>query len=218
MAALYEKYRPQTWGEVVGQDKAIKKIQANIKSEGVAGNAFWLSGASGTGKTTLAYLIASEICDKANIREYIGDELSLSALREMEDASHYFAMGEKTGHAFVINEAHGIKRNVIRGLLDLLEVFAKSRLNVVMIFTTTKEGERDLFDEQIDASPLLSRCTEIRLTNQGLAQVFAERVKAIAMAEGMDGKPLETYVKLAQKCKNNCRAMLKAVASGEMAD
>jgi len=88
----------------------------------------------------------------------------------------------------------------------------------VVIFTTTRDGEDALFEDHIDAHPLLSRCVEIALTNQGLAKAFADRARQIAHADGLDGKPDSAYLRLVQRCHNNMRAVLQAVESGEMLD
>src|SRR5262245_17092896 len=55
---LAEQYRPRAWADVVGQDRAVNRIQGLVK-RGLGGRAFWLSGQSGTGKTTIARLIAA---------------------------------------------------------------------------------------------------------------------------------------------------------------
>jgi hypothetical protein len=86
----------------------------------------------------------------------------------------------------------------------------------VFVFTTTKVGQEKLFEDNIDANPLLSRCVKIELTNQGLAKVFAEHCRNIATAESLNGKPLQSYIKLAARCHNNCRMMLQEIESGAM--
>ncbi len=209
---LYEKYRPKTLNDVLGQPKAVKTIRKLI-DRNVGGRSFWISGASGTGKTTLARIIADSIADGVYVDEFdSADQLSISALDKIEQDIQYRAFG-KGGKAYVINEAHGLRKQTIRRLLGLLERIPDY---VVFIFTTTKEGESGLFDEQIDASPLLSRCLKIELTNQGLAKVFAEHCRKIATTENLNGKPLQSYIKLAANSKNNCRTMLQKIESGSM--
>ena len=85
MAQLTEQYRPQMWSDVVGQDKIVQRIQSLAK-RGLAGRAFWLSGQSGTGKATIARLIAVEVADDLLIRELDAASLSVSDL-VLEQAS-----------------------------------------------------------------------------------------------------------------------------------
>ena len=65
---LTEQYRPTTWAEVVGQDKVVQRVQT-LAQRGLAGRAYWLSGQSGTGKTTIARLIAAEVAGEWDIEE-----------------------------------------------------------------------------------------------------------------------------------------------------
>ena len=73
-----------------------------------------------------------------------------------------------------------------------------------------------LFEDCDDANPLLSRCARINLSRQSLAKPFAERVKQGAAAQGLDGQPIERYVKLAYDCKLNMREMWQRVEGREM--
>ena len=64
MVQLAELFRPATWSDVVGQDKVINRIQALAK-RGLAGRAYWISGQSGTGKTSIARLLLKLAIDNS---------------------------------------------------------------------------------------------------------------------------------------------------------
>ena len=197
---------------MVGQDKAVAKVAALAK-RGIAGRAWWFNGQSGTGKTTMARLIAQEVADPFCIEELDAGALTTAKVREIERGFTYYGIGTKPGRAVIINEAHGLRKDVVRALLVALEPIPP---HVVWIFTTTNDGQDNLFDDTDDAGPLLSRCTRVELARQGLAKPFAAHVKAIAEAEGLDGRPIEQYIRLAQSHRNNLRAMLQAVEAGDM--
>ena len=210
---LYEKYRPQSWDAVIGQDKAVRRLRRSSLDQ-IGGQAFWLSGKSGVGKTTLAYILAGEIADRWSTVEIDASELTPARLRRIEDTMQLYAFG-KGGRAYIINEAHGLRRDTIRQLLVLLERLPS---HVCVIFTTTTDGQLKMFEDHIDAHPLLSRCVTVALTSQGLSRPFAARCREIARIEGLDGQPIGKYQRLAQDCKANFRAMLQAVEYGEMMD
>ena len=207
---LHEQYRPQTWNDVVGQSKAVATLRQLAKSGG--GKALWITGQSGTGKSTLARLFALETCDALCIEELDAGELTPATVRELERmvAVRGFAGG---GRAIIINEAHGLRKDTIRALLVALERIPS---HVCWLFTTTCDGEERLFEDCDDGSPLLSRCIPIALARRDLAQAFAERAQSIAVAAGLDGQPIAAYLRLAKDCRNNLRMMLSRIEAGAM--
>lgn len=209
---LCEKYRPQSWADVIGQGKAIAKIR-RYGAGGYGGQAFWISGQTGTGKTTLARLIAGEVAGRICIEEVAGRSLTVGLLADWRRKRHLYGLG-KGGWAFIVNEVHGLRKDVLEELLVFLEPIPE---HCVVIFTTTCDGQEHLFENQADAGPLLGRCVRVELARRDLTRLFAARCQAIARAEGLDGQPMARYVRLLQTHRNSLRAALQAVQAGEMA-
>lgn len=214
MNTLTEKYRPRTFADVAGQDRAIKTLELLRDRNGLSGRAYWLSGQPGTGKTTIAKLIALELADEMGITEINASTLSgPRAVIDLERTTYHFGMGEKLGRAIIVNESHGLRKDVIRTLLDVLERIPD---HAVWLFTTTRAGEASLFEDYDDASPLLSRCMVLPMAPFGNRTQFAEFAKRIAEAEGLDGKPLSAYETLLKKHSGNLRAAIQDIESGVM--
>jgi replication-associated recombination protein RarA len=211
---LSEKHRPSNWQEVIGQPKAVETIQRIKTSSGIGGRAFFISGKSGTGKSSIGKLIAAEIADPFFTEQYNADDVSVDTIRHIEKTMQIYGAGQggKSGRAFLIEECHGLRKAVIRQLLVLLENIPK---HCCIVFTTTIDG-LSMFEEGIDANPLLSRCTEIALSQRGLAEAFAKRALEIAQAENLDGRPLADYIRLVNNCSGNMRQVLSKIESGVM--
>lgn len=208
---LYQKYRPKTFRDLVGQPDALRQVK-QILSGGWGGRAWWISGPSGTGKTSLAYLIAREGAADFCIEEIDASDLTPQRLKEIECTMHLMGMG-KGGRCWIVNEAHGLRHSaVIRQLLTLLE---RLPAHVMFAMTTTDHGEQLLMEDMADADPLLSRCHRIKLEPN--LRAFAKLAREIAVAEDLDGHPESVYRQLAESTGGNLRAMLGAIETGSLA-
>jgi DNA polymerase III gamma/tau subunit len=210
MTTLFQKHEPTALSEVVGQPKAVAVLRGIDARSGLGGRAYWISGASGTGKSTIAKIIAGSVADDFFIEEIDACGWTPAAVQDLERSMSLCAWG-KGGKAYIVNEAHGIRRNTLRQLLVTLDRLPK---HATMIFTTTSTGQRLLLEDCDDASPLISRCVQLSLEQPDHA--FAERLREIADCEGLDGAPPDAYLALIRHHNCNMRAAIQAVESGVM--
>lgn len=208
--SLFEQYRPLGLDDVVGQSAAVQQIKT-VLARGWGGRAWWITGFSGTGKTTLARIIAAQGAVELAVEELDSQNLTPARLRDIEHEMQYRMLGAMPGKAYIVNEAHGLRKDTIRQLLVVLERLPSY---VTWIFTTTKSGELKLFDDDTggDAAPLLSRCIELSLVRDDAA--FARRAREIAQAEGVDGLPLSVYESVVAASKGNFRRVLQRIEAG----
>ena len=206
---LYEKYRPQTLSEFVGQDKVKMQVERLMSRSGWDRDALWVQGPSGTGKSSMALILARMVAKDLFILELDGDKCNVEAVRELETTLNLVA--PDSWRVVIVNEAHSMTSRSVQAWLTLLERLPRHTL---IIFTTTELLSEDLFGQF--SGPFGSRCKVFSFTNQNLCQAFARRAQEIAQAENLDGQPLEKYVRLVKDCRNNFRQVLQRIDSCEM--
>lgn len=141
---LYRKYRPQTFAEIVGQEHIIQTL-ANAISSGIISHSYLFTGPRGSGKTTIARLLAKSLncqnrkekefepCNKCDSCLEIANGHSIDLI-EIDAASHRgidemrelrdgikFAPTKSKYKVFIIDESHQLTKEASNALLKTLE-------------------------------------------------------------------------------------------------
>ncbi len=156
--AIYRRFRPETFDKVLGQDHIIKVLASQIKDDSV-GHAYLFCGTRGTGKTTIARLLAkgvnclSETLRPCGICEHCReikngtfvDVIEIDAasnngvdnIRELRESVKYPpSIGRKK--VYIIDEVHMLSKGAFNALLKTLE---EPPENVMFILATTEAGK-----------------------------------------------------------------------------
>ena len=214
MVALYEKLRPKTLSDFIGHTEAIQQLESMRESIGFAGQAIWISGPTGTGKSTLARIIADEVGDWT-VEEMDAQDLTLDYLREFK---HRCACKPLVGesHSLIVNEAHKLNDRTVSYLQTFLED-ERVQNNATVIFTTTDYGQQRLFGTKSDAFPFLSRCILVELKiDEPTMVAFRDYLMRTADKLKLNGKPVAEYDSLLVRCQGNMRMALQEIAAGKM--
>ena len=191
--ALYRKYRPQTFEDVIGQDHITQTLVNQLKSERV-GHAYLFTGSRGTGKTTCAKIFARAVnclepqngspCGKCKVCRALADASNIDILeidaasnnrvdevREIRERVKYPPVNGKY-KVYIIDEVHMLTDSAFNALLKTLE---EPPPFVIFILATTEVHKLP--------ATILSRCMrfDFRLVS---ADLLAQNIRRIFDAEG----------------------------------
>jgi DNA polymerase-3 subunit gamma/tau len=196
--ALYLKYRPRTFDEVVGQE-AITRTLRNALSQGRIRHAYLFTGSRGTGKTTTARLLAKAVnclapeeerpCNTCAICTAINDGRLLDLI-EIDAASNRgideirdirekvgFRPNEARYKVYVLDEAHMLTEPAFNALLKTLE---EPPPHVIFILVTT--------DPHKIPATIASRCQRFDFKRISV-EAIAKQLDLIAQQEGLTVEP-----------------------------
>ncbi|MGF7017815.1 DNA polymerase-3 subunit gamma/tau [Lachnospiraceae bacterium PF1-21] len=192
--ALYRKFRPTTFAEVKGQDAIVTTLKNQVKS-GRIGHAYLFCGTRGTGKTSVAKILAKAVncqapedgnpCGKCAMCQEIATGNSLNVIeidaasnngvdniREIrEEVAYRPAQGKYK--VYIIDEVHMLSGGAFNALLKTLE---EPPEYVIFILATTEAHKIPV--------TILSRCQRYDFKRISI-DTISERIQELAAAENI---------------------------------
>ncbi|MCD5384312.1 MAG: DNA polymerase III subunit gamma/tau [Candidatus Pacebacteria bacterium] len=170
--ALYTKYRPQSFKEVVGQEALVEALQQAVKSKTPA-HAYIFSGTRGVGKTTVARIFAKELGVSAK-DTYELDAASNNSVDDIRDLRESVSTLPFEGDykVYILDEAHMLSKSAFNAFLKTLE--EPPSYCIFILATTEPEKLPDTIHSR----------SQVYTLNSPRKKELAELIKSIATQEG----------------------------------
>jgi DNA polymerase-3 subunit gamma/tau len=165
--ALYQKYRPQTFDEVLGQNHVVQALQQAVAQDKVA-HAYIFAGTRGTGKTSVARILAASVgTAKRDLYEMdAASNRGIDEIRALREEVHTLPF-ESRYKIYIIDEVHMLTKEAFNALLKTLE---EPPAHVIFILATT----------ELDRLPdtIVSRCQTFQFRTPGVSIIKEMLLKA----------------------------------------
>lgn len=195
--SLYRKWRPRSFGQIVGQEPIVRTVSRAVDTGRVA-HAYLFSGPRGTGKTSTAKVLAmglnctggptSEPCGRCESCRAITNNSSMDVL-EMDAASNRgideirelrdrvnLAPSSGRMKVYIIDEVHMLTTEAFNALLKMLE---EPPEHVVFVLATTEKHKV--------LPTIVSRCQSFDFRRPGV-DVLVEKLSEISASEGIEAE------------------------------
>ena len=202
--ALYRKYRPQNFKEVLGQESVLSVLEESAKTGKIA-HAYLFAGGRGTGKTSLARIFARAIgCSDKDLYEIdAASNRGIDDIRSLREGVSSLPF-ESPYKVYIIDEAHMLTKEAWNAFLKTLE---EPPPHAIFILATT---ELEKVPETI-----ISRC-EVHAFKKPTRGVLNEMAVRVAKAEGFELEPsaADLIATLADGSYRDAHGILQKAISG----
>lgn len=199
---LTEEIRPKCLSEIVGQDGVVQFARGWLAAYAAgcvgSGDAWFVTGVSGSGKTSLGHAMAGELGLSEWAVEFVPSrDCTVDAVRAIMESLNYSALTGERWKIVIVDDAQSMSAAAKDAWLSALERIPKNRL---VIFTTTEPESFDLIWR--------SRCKLVELRTLPAEAIEHVLYRALRGAGGVSDAERHN---LALNAKNNARAALQAL-------